>query len=85
MPSESTAANQHPLELFNQLDQEEQLFLQIIALLDSDTPREELFRIVKALFQALGHNYNWNTSKAAAQQQKLLQLTLIDEQNRCHP
>ena len=40
---EKNPADLPPLTRFNQLDKEEKFFLQITALLDSDTPREELF------------------------------------------
>ncbi len=73
------------LERFNTLDKEEKFFLQITALLDSDTPPEELFRIIKALFQAPDNRYRWNPDKATAQHLKLQQLELIDNRNHCHP
>ncbi|MCK5914513.1 MAG: hypothetical protein KAG92_00095, partial [Deltaproteobacteria bacterium] len=63
----------------------EKFFLQITALLDSDTPKEELFRIVKALFKTPGSNCRWSAARAENQHLKLQQLELIDNHNRCHP
>ncbi len=74
-----------PITRFNQLDNEEKFFLQVTALLDSDTPREELFRIIKALAKAPGCRYRWNHDDAARQHSKLQQLELLDNRNRCHP
>jgi len=73
------------LTRFNQLNNEEKFFLQVTALLDSDTPREELFRIIKALAKAPGCRYRWNNDQAAEQHTKLQQLELLDSHNRCHP
>ncbi|MBN2808379.1 MAG: DEAD/DEAH box helicase [Deltaproteobacteria bacterium] len=72
-----------PFMLLNSLTDEEKYFLQITALLDSNTPRQELFRIMKALQQAPGSTYKWDAEKAANQLRKLRQLGLIDNHNRC--
>ncbi len=82
---EPTPANLPPLARFNQLDNEEKFFLQVTALLDSDTPREELFRIIKAMAKAPGCRYRWNLDAAGRQHSKLQQLELLDSHNRCHP
>ncbi len=82
---EKNPADLPPLTRFNQLDKEEKFFLQITALLDSDTPREELFRVIKALAQAPGCSYRWQRDHAVEQHSKLLQFELIDKHNRCHP
>ncbi|MBN2706529.1 MAG: hypothetical protein JXR89_08825, partial [Deltaproteobacteria bacterium] len=73
-----------PRELLDSLNDEEKYFLQITALLDSNTPRQELFRIMKALQQAPGSTRKWDAEKAAGQLRKLRQLGLIDNHNRCH-
>ncbi len=72
-----------PLTLLANLDEDEKYFLQITALLDSKTPRQELFRIMKALQQAPGINRKWDPEKAINQLRKLRQLGLIDNYNRC--
>ena len=74
-----------PAALFKQLDNEEKFFLQITALLDSDTSKNELFRIVKALFAAPGSRYRWNPARAEQTYRKLIKLDLIDGNHRCHP
>ena len=85
MPDNPCATDNQPAMLFQQLDSEEKFFLQITALLDSDTPKDELFRIVKALFAAPGSRYRWNPAKATKIHSKLAQLELLDSYNRCHP
>ncbi len=82
---EKNPADLPPLTRFNQLDEEEKFFLQITALLDSDTPSKELFRIIKALAKSPGCRYRWRPEQAARQHNKLLQLELLDQHNRCHP
>jgi len=73
-----------PLAALENLDEDEKYFLQITALLDSKTPREELFRIMKALQQAPGSLRKWDAEKAINQLRKLRQMGLIDNHNRCH-
>ncbi len=73
-----------PFALLENLDEDEKYFLQITALLDSNTPRQELFRIMKALQQVPGIYRKWDAEKAANQLRKLRQLELIDNHNRCH-
>ncbi|MCD6430544.1 MAG: ATP-dependent helicase [Deltaproteobacteria bacterium] len=73
-----------PFALLESLDEDEKYFLQITALLDSDTPRQELFRIMKALQQAPGIYRKWDAEKATNQLRKLRKLGLIDNYNRCH-
>ncbi len=68
-----------------QLDEEELFFLQITALLDGRIPREELFRIMKALYQAPGSRRRWHHEEAAARLRRLRRLELVDNHNRCHP
>ncbi len=72
-----------PFTLLKSLNKDEKYFLQITALLDSKTPRQELFRIMKALQQTPGISHKWSTEKAINQLRKLRQLGLIDNHNRC--
>ncbi|MEA1922193.1 MAG: hypothetical protein U9N63_06000, partial [Pseudomonadota bacterium] len=73
-----------PIATLENLNDDEKYFLQITALLDSKTPREELFRIMKSLQQAPGSSRKWDAEKATNQLRKLRQLGLIDNHNRCH-
>jgi superfamily II DNA or RNA helicase len=74
-----------PEEELKTLDEEDLFFLQITALLDDRIPREELFRIMKALIQAPGIRGRWESSQAAARLRQLRNQGLIDDHNRCHP
>ncbi len=85
MPDNSHVDDNSPKALFKKLDQEEKLFLQITALLDSDTPKDELFRIVQALFKAPASPFSWKRSRVDQIHRKLFKLELIDNHNRCHP
>ncbi len=73
------------LQQLENLDEEDLYFLQITALLDGNTPREELFRIMKALARTPGSGRQWQSEKAAARLRRLRGLELIDNHNRCHP
>ena len=82
--TEKRETTNSPLALLESLDEDEKYFLQITALLDSNTPRQELFRIMKALQQAPGIHRKWDAEKTTIQLHKLQQLGLIDNHNRCH-
>ena len=82
--TEKLESENSPFTKLESLNEEEKYFLQITALLDSNTPRQELFRIMKALQQAPGKNPKWDAEKATSQLRKLRQLGLIDNHNRCH-
>ncbi len=81
--SENDTAN--PQKQLAQLNEEELFFLQVTALLDGRIPREELFRIMKALCQAPGSRRSWHNEEAAARLRRLRRLGLVDNHNRCHP
>ena len=81
----SAVTGDDPRQQLAKLNQEELFFLQVTALLDGRIPREELFRIMKALCQAPGSRRRWDHEKAAARLRRLRRLELIDNHNRCHP
>ncbi len=79
---------QRPNEMFatlQTLEHDDLFFLQVTALLDDDLPREELFRIMKALIQTPGSRKRWEATQASARLKRLRGMGLIIRHNRCHP